>query len=282
MAVVESTKEKGREVMIVFRIQRYDPEKREKPSFKEYKVPVKKGMTVLDVLSYIQERVDSTISFRASCRMGICGSCGLQVNGIPMLACQTQVLELHTNTVELKPLPNFPVVKDLIVDFTRFFERHKSVKPYIIRPDVSDRTDFDKEYLQSPEEHLQYLQFSYCIKCGLCYSACPTTYTDDLFLGPQALAQAYRYNADTRDNGLEERLSIVDNPHGCWRCHYATACAMVCPRGVDPALAIQLLKRQVLASRFGAKLKKKLASLASPPKEAKPRPGVPKPPPHTV
>ncbi len=274
--------EKEKEVTITFRIQRYMPEKDEKPYFKEYKIPITRGMTILDAIAYIQERVDNTLSFRASCRMGICGSCGLLVNGIPRLACQTQVLQLNTTVVELRPLPNFPIVKDLIVDFTGFFEKHRSIKPYIIRPDVSDLSDLDKEYIQSPEEHLMYLQFSYCIKCGLCYSACPTTYTDELFLGPQALTQAYRYSADTRDNGIEERLLIVDNPHGCWRCHFAGACTMVCPRGVDPALAIQLLKKEIAARRFGAKPRRELAKLAPPPKEAKPRPNIPKPPPPSV
>jgi len=279
-AVAEEVKTKT--VTITFKVYRYNPDVDKAPHFKEYEVPVHKGMTILDALNYIHEKLDGTLAYRWSCRMGICGSCGMIINGVPRLACQTQVLELNTKTVEVRPLSNFPVEKDLIASFVDFFHKHKSVKPYIIRPDVSDTERLDEEYIQSPQDHLVIYQFALCIKCGLCYAACPTAATDDAFLGPQALAQAYRYSRDTRDNGFDERLPVIDSSHGCWRCHYAGSCSTVCPRGLDPALAIQLLKKDIVATKLGFKPKKELSRLAPPLKEGKRRPGVPEPPPPTV
>lgn len=233
-----------------FVIKRWNP--KEGRFFKsEYTVPIYKGMTVLDALLYIKENLDKTLAFRGSCRMGICGTCGLVVNGKPMLACQTQVLLLNTDTVYLEPLYNLPLVKDLIVDHNPFFEKQRKIKPYLIRRDMEEYWNPTREYLQTPEEHLKYMQFSYCLTCALCYAACPTTATNPNFLGPQALMNAYRFIADSRDEGREERIAIIDNPDGCWGCHLAGACSDVCPKGVDPALAIQLLRREVAKEDFG-------------------------------
>lgn len=270
------------EVNIVkFKIMRFNPEKDQKPYFKEYEVPVSKGMTILDALNYIQENLDATVSYRWSCRMGICGSCGMIVNGIPMLACQTQILQLNSRLIELKPLTNFPIIKDLATDFTPLFEKHRSIRPFIERKDIKEQMKPTREYLQTPEELLQYLQFAYCIKCGLCNAACPTMATDPDFLGPQALSQTYRYIADSRNENLKDKIESIDNSHGLWRCHFAGTCSLVCPRGLDPALAIQLLKRTVLSYKLGFRRPRKAAQVAQPWKRAK-REGIPAPPPHTV
>ena len=145
--------------------------------------------------------------------------------------------------------PNFPIIRDLVTDFSRFFNHHKNMKPYIQENNaVEAKDDTNKgtfSFYQSPEDVDKYLQFSYCIKCGLCYSACPTVGTDVNFPGPQALAQEYRYFADTRDES-KNRLNIVDDRHGIWRCHFAGSCSKVCPKGVDPALGIQLLRSYML------------------------------------
>ena len=235
---------------IRFAIKRWDP-KNGRFFKSEYTLPVYKGMTVLDALMYIKENIDKTITFRCSCRMGTCGSCGMIINGKPRLACQTQVLLLNTDTVYLEPLHNLPLVKDLIIDHTPFFEKQIRIKPYLIRRDMEEYWNPTREYLQTPEEHLNYMQFSYCLTCGLCYAACPTTATNPDYLGPQALANAYRFIADSRDEGIEERIALIDNPDGCWGCHLAGACSEVCPKGVDPALAIQLLRKEVAKEVFG-------------------------------
>jgi succinate dehydrogenase / fumarate reductase iron-sulfur subunit len=215
-----------------------------------YEVKYRKGMTVLDALTEVREKQDSTIGYRHSCRMGICGSCGMTIQGLPKLACQTQVSLLNTDTINIEPLHNMEVVKDLVVDILPFFDLHRSVKPYLIRTDVKERDHSDREYRVLSEEVEKFLQFDYCIMCGLCYAACPTVALDPLYTGPQALAQAYRYMADPRDEGWEKRVDLLDTSHGVWRCHVAGACSFVCPKDVDPAKAIQLARMEVLKKRI--------------------------------
>jgi len=254
-----------------FKVQRYNPEKDTSPYFDIFVVPTTRGMTVLDALLYIKENLDNTLAFRTSCRMAICGSCGMLINHYPHLACHTQIEELRTKTVTIQPLPNLPVIKDLVVDLAPLFEKHKSVKPYIIRSDTAEMDNPSAEFAQSPEELENFLQFTYCIKCGICISACPTSATDELFLGPQALAQCYRYCADTRDHGEQERLPRVDSENGVWHCHLAGACSDACPKGVDPALAIQLLKRRLVARATKIAKEKGPAPVVSPPTYIKPK-----------
>lgn len=263
------------------KVQRFSWDRDARPFFREYLVNVKKGTTVVDALFEIKEKMDPTLTWRVSCRMGICGSCGMLINGFPMLACQTQILELETERLVLQPLPNYPVIKDLVSDFSELYEKQRLVKPYIVRKDLEELERPTREYVQTPEQMERYLQFSYCIMCGLCNSACPVTPTDRKFTGPQALAQAYRYVADSRDEGAELRFAAVDNSHGCWRCHFAGTCSLVCPRGVDPALAIQLLRRETLRDKVGMKGGKLVAQVAAP-GQFKPREGVPRAPPPSV
>jgi succinate dehydrogenase / fumarate reductase iron-sulfur subunit len=253
-----------------------------KGSFKEYHIEVQEGMTVLDAVIRIKENVDSTGSYRASCRMGVCGSCGAIINERPQLMCQTQVLHLNTDRVVVKPMPNFPVIKDLVPNLAPLFEKHRTIHPFLIRNDREEQENPTREYLQFPEEWRFYLQFSYCIKCGLCLAACPTVATDELFLGPQALGQAFRFIADNRDEGEDERIRAVDTPHGVWRCHFAGACSEACPKGVDPAMAIQFLKRRVIARQLGLARRREIRGVAPEPVGAKRREGIPQPPPPTV
>ncbi len=233
------------------RVHRYNPKVDAQARYDEFEVTAERWTTVLDALLYIKAHIDHSIALRYSCRMASCGSCGMLINGIPRLACYTKVYELGTDTITCKPLPNFPVIRDLATDFKAFFAKHKSMRPYIINEDIDDSNA--KEFIQKPEEVEEYLQFSYCIKCGLCYSACPTVATDRLFPGPQALAQMYRYLIDSRDKATDERLRIVDDRHGVWRCHFAGSCSSVCPKGVDPALGIQLLRAYLLGYGKGRK-----------------------------
>jgi len=146
-------------------------------------------------------------------------------------------------------MDNFPIIKDLVTDLEGFFEKHKSVIPNIVRSDRAEMNNPSAEYLMSPEDLKAILQFTYCIKCGLCTSSCPTVATDSLYPGPQALAQAFRYTMDVRDEGGDKRFQELDKVHGIFSCHYAGSCSAVCPKGVDPALGIQLLKRHVLSGK---------------------------------
>ncbi len=240
---------------VKFRIYKYNPRKDYAPHWEEHELEVSRGMTVLDALLVIKGEMDHSLGVRYSCRMGLCGSCAMMINGKQMLACQTRVLEAagDGDVVELRPLDNFPVERDLAADFTSFFEKHKAVKPWIIRNDEVELNNPTGPYKQTVDEYARYYQFTDCIKCGACLSACPTAATDYEYLGPQALAQAYRYMVDTRDDGLDVRIPIVDSEHGCWRCHFAASCSDVCPRGVDPAQGIQLLKKLLIKRKFGFK-----------------------------
>lgn len=233
---------------IILRISRSNPQAGTTKSFMEFKVPYEKWTTVLDAILEVKKYLDHSVGVRYSCRQATCGSCGMVINGKPRLACFTKITELNSSVITVEPMNNFPIIRDLAVGFDRMFSTHKKLKPYIIRDD-SEITSKTKEFLQTPEEVEKYIQFSNCIKCGLCNSACPTMATDSSFIGPQALAQAYRYIADNRDKGKNERLKIIDEPHGIWRCHFAGSCSVVCPKGVDPAMGIQLLRGYLLGFR---------------------------------
>lgn len=265
---------------ITFRLHRYDPERDAAPHRETRELAVVEGMTVLEALHLIKSEQDPTLTWRSSCRMGICGSCGMFINGLPRLACQTQVLHLEAEVVEVAPLPNYPTIKDLVPDLMPLFDKHATVRPYLIPTNGGAPTD--SEYLQTPEEREAYGQFSICIKCGLCMSACPTMATDPAFLGPQPLAQAFRYTADCRDAGLAQRLGALDALHGPFQCHLAGACTDACPKGVDPALAIQLLKRTLSLEALGLRGRKRPASVVPLPSEYVANETIPEPPPRTV
>ena len=235
------------EQRITLKVYRENRSQKTGSHYDTFEVPYKKWTTVLDALLYVKSYIDSSVAIRYSCRMASCGSCGMKINGIPKLACYTKISELETSTIECEPLSNFPIIRDLVTDFSQFFNHHKDMQPYLQAKDNLE-TDTNKgtfSFYQSPEDVDKYLQFSYCIKCGLCNSACPTVGTDMKFPGPQALAQQYRYFADTRDES-KNRLDIADDRHGIWRCHFAGSCSKVCPKGVDPALGIQLLRSYML------------------------------------
>ena len=263
------------------KIRRSRTDKHGRHQFSEYEVSVKPGMTVNDALFIIKEKLDGSVTWRVSCRMGICGSCGMKINGRWMLACQTQLADLETDRIVLEPLPNYPIIKDLVPDLAELYVKHRKVKPFIIRTDHDEFEKPTREYVQTPEQMERYLQFAYCIMCGLCNSACPVIPTDQKFIGPQALAQAFRYNADTRDQSASSRLQIVDEPNGCWRCHFAGACSSVCPRGVDPALGIQLLRSDSLRHKIGIAKPRQPAPVVAVGKFER-RKGIPDAPPKTV
>jgi len=223
--------------IVEFRVKRFNPEKGETYE-STYRVPVRRGMTILDALMYIKENIDETLTFRYSCRMGICGSCSVMVNGKPMLACYTQILDLGADVLTIEPLANLTVIKDLVVDVKPFLDKVLEVKPYIIRSEEELRRP--EEFIQGVEELKRYWDFSLCIKCSVCYAACPAS-IDNAFLGPSALSTNYRFIVDTRDAGLNERLKKASE--SVWLCTSCNSCTLTCPKNVDSALSIVEEKR---------------------------------------
>jgi fumarate reductase iron-sulfur subunit len=224
---------------IRLQVSRYRPEQESAPVLQEYDVPLRKEWSVLDGLNYLKDHVDGTLSYRWSCRMGICGSCGMTVDGQPRLTCGTFLTDLAPGPVRVEPLRNFPVVRDLVVDIGDFMGKLPKVKPWIVR---DQEPVVDGEYLQTPEELDEYKQFSMCINCMLCYAACPVYGLDPEFIGPAAIALAQRYNLDSRDRGARERLDVLIEHEGVWGCTFVGECTTVCPKHVDPAGAIQRYK----------------------------------------
>jgi fumarate reductase iron-sulfur subunit len=225
---------------IMLRVARYRPEQEAEPTVQEYVVPLRKELSVLDGLNYVKDRLDGSLSFRWSCRMGICGSCGMTVNGEPKLTCGTFLTDYAPGPVRVEPMRNFPVVRDLVVDIGDFMEKLPKVSPWIIRDE--EKSLDEGAYLQTPEELDEYKQFSMCINCMLCYAACPVYGLDPEFMGPAAIALAERYDLDSRDQGARERLDVLIEREGVWGCTFVGECTTVCPKHVDPAGAIQRYK----------------------------------------
>ncbi len=265
-----------------FSVQRFNRETDSKPSWKRYEVRTHPGMTVLEGLHRIRDEQDATLSWRYSCRMGVCGSCAMLINGRAALACNTQVEDLAEPTVRLQPLSNFPVVKDLVPDLTPMFEKHAALRTYLVRNEAPETDAPAAEFTQSPDALRNFLQFSHCIKCGACMAACPTVAIDAEFLGPMALTAAHRYNADSRDDGFELRMPVLSASQGIFQCHYAAECSRVCPKGVDPARAIQLMKRELVLAALKLRRKKSTAVLSPSPPPEKPKGDVPRAPEFTV
>ena len=225
---------------ITLTVARYRPEDETEPTFQSYDVPYRKDWVVLDALNYVKDHIDGSLSFRWSCRMGVCGSCGMMVNGTPKLTCAVPLSDYESKPIRIEPLQFFPILRDLVVDISSFLSKLSSVKPWIIRDDETPSTE--AEYSQTPAELDIYKQFSMCINCMLCYSACPVVGLEPEFTGPAAIALAQRYNLDSRDQGAAERLAVLDNHEGMWGCTLVGECTEVCPKNVDPAGAIQLYK----------------------------------------
>ena len=226
---------------ITLRVTRYRPEDGEaEPTTADYAVPLRRDWAVLDGLNHIKDELDGTLSYRWSCRMGICGSCGLMIDGEPRLSCATFLADLAPGPVRIEPLANFPVIRDLIVDISDFLHKLGKVKPWLIRDE--ERPVADGEYRQTPAQLEDFKQYSMCINCMLCYAACPVYGLDDGFTGPAAIALAHRYDLDSRDEGGRERLTILAQPEGVWDCTFVGECSAACPKGVDPAGAIQQVK----------------------------------------
>ena len=233
------TQDQGQKT-IILEIFRYVPEQAEEPRFQTYTVPFREDWVVLDALNHIKDHVDGTLSYRWSCRMGVCGSCGMMVNGEPKLTCAAFLRDYYPRPIRIEPLANFPVIRDLVINLDDFLHKLKELKTWLIPK--KPKPVAEGEYLQTPEQLARYKQFSMCINCMLCYAACPVYGLDPKFLGPAAIALAQRYNLDSRDQGAKERLKVLSQHEGIWGCTFVGECTTVCPKNVDPAGAIQRYK----------------------------------------
>ena len=224
----------------VLEVFRYLPDQEKNPRFQRYHVPYREDWVVLDALNYIKDEVDGTLTFRWSCRMGVCGSCGMMVNGEPRLTCAAFLREYYPKPIRVEPLSNFPVIRDLVINMDDFMAKLRDVKAWLVPKE--SRSLEEGEYRQSPAELAHYKQFSMCINCMLCYAACPVYGLDSSFIGPAAIALAQRYNLDSRDGARHMRAEVISSHEGIWECTFVGDCTRVCPTNVDPAGAIQLAK----------------------------------------
>ena len=231
-------------MQITLKIQRYNPDTDEAPYYQEYTVEVDPNARLLDALMDVKRFQDGSLGFRKSCAHGVCGSDAMRINGQDGLACKTLVKEVAEEggaTVVVEPLRHLPVQRDLIVDQAEFFEKYKSIKPYLI----NDEPVAEKERIQSPEERLQFDDTTNCILCASCYSACPIPEEHPAFIGPAAIAQAFRFLADSRDKGEEQRLSVLDDADGVWLCENHFKCTQACPRSILITKRINQTKRLI-------------------------------------
>lgn len=217
-------------------VLRYRSESDRAPVRQSYRVPFTDDMSVLQALQYIKDHLDGTLSFRWSCRMAICGSCGMMIGGEPRLACMTFLRDIHPAAVEVEALRNFPIERDLVITVADFVSKIESIYPYII-PQTPRRLT-EGEYLQTPAQMAAYEPFSDCINCMLCYAACPQFAENPDFIGPGAMALLQRYNGDSRDGGRALRMNLVNTENGAWSCTAVGLCSEVCPKAVDPANAV--------------------------------------------
>ncbi len=232
---------------IQLEVLRYSPETDSEPRFEIFQVPCQEDWVVLDAINHVKDHMDSSLTYRWSCHMAVCGSCGMMVNGEPVLSCKAFIRD-YPDKIRVEPLANFPIEKDLVVVMDDFMEKLKASKPYII-PKEEKSLD-DGEYLQTPLQLEAFKQYSMCINCMLCYAACPQYALAPEFVGPAALALTYRYNKDSRDGGKAERAHMFSKSEGVWECSFVGACSEVCPKHVDPAAAIQLGKVESAVDYF--------------------------------
>lgn len=231
---------------LILSIYRYNPEVDAKPYMKDYEleIPAKSDPMLLTLLERLKAEQDSSITYRRSCREGVCGSDGMNINGTNGLACITHVSQLNTDKIVIRPLPGFPVVRDLVVDMSQFYQQYERVEPYLLNDEVAPA----QERLQSPEERAQLDGLYECILCACCTSSCPSFWWNpEKFVGPAGLLQARRFLADSRDKATAHRLDKLQDPFSVFRCRSIMNCTNVCPKGLNPSQAIAKIRTQMLS-----------------------------------
>ena len=224
------------------RIKRYDPERDDAPRWVEYRAEADPHDRVLDVIQNIKWYQDDTLALRRSCAHGVCGSDAMRINGRNGLACKILIKNLPDDTLTIEPILGLPVVKDLVVDMKPFFDHYKSVMPFLVNDDPPPTT----ERLQSPEERARFDDTTKCILCACCTTACPPFWGDRKYVGPAAIVNAHRFIFDSRDRGAGDRLEILNDAEGIWRCRTVFNCTSACPREIKVTKAIQEVKRALL------------------------------------
>jgi succinate dehydrogenase / fumarate reductase iron-sulfur subunit len=228
------------------RILRYDPERDRKQHWETYRVECDPKLDrVLDLLHRVKYEQDGTLTFRRSCAHGVCGSDAMLINGRNRLACKIRVEQLGNRRITIAPLPGLPIVKDLVVDMDGFFDSYRSVMPYLVADDAPPA----RERLQSPEDRLRYDDTTKCILCGACTSSCPSFWAAPAYVGPAAIVNAHRFIFDSRDTAAEERLDILAEKDGVWRCRTIFNCTDACPRGIQITQAILEVSAAIVEER---------------------------------
>jgi succinate dehydrogenase / fumarate reductase iron-sulfur subunit len=230
---------------VQLRILRFDPERDELPHWEEYAVPAEPSDRVLDLLHQVKWYQDGTLTFRRSCAHGVCGSDAMLINGRNRLACEYLVKD-GGREISVEPVPGSRVVKDLLIDLDGFWEKYRSVMPYLVNDEVPED---GRERRQSPEEREQFEDTSKCILCGACTTACPSFWANPDYVGPAAIVNAHRFIFDSRDHATEERLEIMADADGVWRCRTIFNCVEACPRGINITRAIMEVTRQIETRR---------------------------------
>jgi fumarate reductase iron-sulfur subunit len=222
--------------IIEIEVLRYRPGTDAEPVWQTFRVPFLDDTSVLEGLQAIKDDQDGSLSFRWSCRMAICGSCGMMIDGVPRLACHTFLREFFPNKVRVAPLDHMPIERDLVVSAEDFVRKLEGITPWLVPK--APRSIAEGEYLQTPRQLEQFRQFAGCINCMLCYAACPQYGLDPEFIGPGLMALIHRYNADSRDGARAERMELINAEQGVWTCTAVGYCSDVCPKHVDPANAV--------------------------------------------
>lgn len=233
-------------MQVTLKVFRYNPEKDKKSHYDTYQIEADPTDRVLDLLEYAKGYLDGTLSFRRSCAHGVCGSDAMRINGRNRLACKILVKDLKTDKITVEPILGLPVVKDLIVDMESFFRNYRSVMPYL----VNDEPEPKKERLQSIEERERFDDTTKCILCAACTTSCPSFWANDAYVGPAAMVAAHRFIFDSRDRASAERLKILNDQFGVYRCHTIFNCTDACPREIQVTRAIGELKRAIATGKI--------------------------------